>query len=111
MMFDYGIIKKALRGLCDDLDEQVLLPADSPHLQIEHGEDYTFALFNGERIPFLPRDLTVLPVANTTVEELSYYLLGVLLAHDSFKHRGIIDMTVKVSSSPGQTGCATWSAP
>jgi 6-pyruvoyltetrahydropterin/6-carboxytetrahydropterin synthase len=111
LMFDYGIIKKILRGVCDELDEQVLLPANSPHMQIEQEEDYTYALFNGERIPFLSRDLTILPIANTTVEELSDYLLKLLLAHDGFKDRGIVEMTVKVSSSPGQAGCADWRAP
>ena len=108
LMFDYGIIKKVLRGLCDDLDEQTILPEKSPYLDLEKDGAYTVAVFNGERIPFLARDLTILPIANTTVEELSNYLLGILLEHPEFQHRGIIEMTVKVSSSPGQTGCSQW---
>jgi 6-pyruvoyltetrahydropterin/6-carboxytetrahydropterin synthase len=107
-MFDYGIIKQALRELCDELDEQMILPAHSPHLTIEEDGDYSVAIFNGERLPFLSRDLTVLPIANSTVEEISHYLLGLLVDHSSFAERGIIEMTVKVSSSPGQTGCSTW---
>ena len=108
LMFDYGIIKKALRELCDELDEQVILPAHSPHLKLEEDGGYTVATFNSERLPFLARDLTVLPIANTTVEELSNYFLGLLVNHPSFEDRGIIEMTVKVSSSPGQTGCSVW---
>lgn len=108
LMFDYGIIKQALRELCDELDEQMILPAHSPHLTIEEDGDYSVAIFNGERLPFLSRDLTVLPIANSTVEEISHYLLGLLVDHSSFAERGIIEMTVKVSSSPGQTGCSTW---
>jgi 6-pyruvoyltetrahydropterin/6-carboxytetrahydropterin synthase len=111
LMFDYGIIKKVLREVCETLDEQMILPANSPHLQIEAGDDYTVAIFNGERLPFLARDLTVLPIANTTVEEFSSYLLGLIVDHPSFEGRGITRMTIKVSSSPGQTGCASWETP
>ena len=56
-MFDYSIVKRAIRALCDEIDEKVLLPEQSPHLAIEHEGDYVIALFNGERIPFLPRDV------------------------------------------------------
>ena len=108
LMFDYGIIKNVLRELCDELDEQVILPAHSPHLTLEKDGEYTIAIFNSERLPFLERDLTILPIANTTVEELSNYLLDLLVNHPSFADRGIIEMTVKVSSSPGQTGCSIW---
>jgi len=34
LTFDYNILKKALKALCDDLDEQVLMPTKSPYLQI-----------------------------------------------------------------------------
>ncbi len=110
LMFDYGIIKKVVRTLCDELDEQVILPGLSPYLDISEEEDYVVASFHGEKLPFLRRDVTVLPVANSTVEEFSHYFLMKLLNHPEFAGRGIIEMTVKVSSSPGQTGCSTWEA-
>ena len=108
LTFDYGIIKRVIRGLCDELDEQVILPDRSPYLEIQEENNYTVAVFNGERIPFLPRDVTILPIANTTVEEFSNYLLHRMLDHPEFKDREIVKLTVKVSSSPGQTGCSTW---
>lgn len=108
LMFDYGIIKRVIRSLCDELDEQVILPELSPHLELLEENGYTIAVFNGERLPFLPRDVTVLPIANTTVEEFSHYLLHRMLDHPEFKDRQIVKLTVKVSSSPGQTGCSTW---
>ena len=46
-MFDYSIVKRAIRALCDEIDEKVLLPEQSPHLAIEHEGDYVIALFNG----------------------------------------------------------------
>ena len=109
LVFDYGILKGLLKSLCDEIDEQMILPEGSPYLTIEKEGGYTIAVFNGERIPFLERDVTVLPIANVTVEELSHYFLGRLLTHPELQSRGIIHLAVKVSSSPGQLAVATWS--
>ena len=68
LTFDYNLIKKTIKALCDEIDEQVLLPSDSPYLDIEEDNDYVYALFNSERLPFLKRDVTVLPISNVTVE-------------------------------------------
>jgi 6-pyruvoyltetrahydropterin/6-carboxytetrahydropterin synthase len=108
LLFDYGILKKLLRALCDEIDEQVILPGHSPHLQLTEEDGYTIAHFNGERIPFLPRDVTVLPIANTTVEEFSHYFLEKLKHDKLIQQNAIVALSVKVSSSPGQYGIADW---
>ena len=108
LLFDYSLLKKLLRSLCDEIDEQVILPANSPHLTFTEDEHYTLAVFNGERIPFLPRDVTILPIANTTVEEFSHYFLGKLRQHALIRDNGVVALSVKVSSSPGQYGIADW---
>ncbi len=108
LMFDYGLLKRLIRSLCDEIDEKMILPEKSPHLTIERDGDYIVAVFNGERIPFLPRDVLTLPIANTTVEEFSHYFLHRILDHEALRDRGIVALTVKVASSPGQYGVATW---
>jgi 6-pyruvoyltetrahydropterin/6-carboxytetrahydropterin synthase len=108
LLFDYGILKKLLRALCDEIDEQVILPGHSPYLQLSNDDGYTIANFNGERIPFLPRDVTVLPIANTTVEEFSHYFLEKLKNDKLIQQNTIVALSVKVSSSPGQYGIADW---
>ena len=110
LMFDYAVIKKQIRALCDEIDEKMLLPALSPHLNILEEDDYIIAVFNGERIPFLPRDVLILPIANTTVEEFSHYFLNKILSIKAVTDHDIQAITVKVSSSPGQDGCAEWRA-
>ena len=110
LMFDYAIIKRTLRALCDDIDEKMLLPEHSPYLSISKSDGYVIATYNGEKIPFLPRDVLVLPIANTTVEEFSHYFLSQILALPSLMDHGLTEITVKVSSSPGQDGCAEWRA-
>ena len=88
LTFDYNLIKKTIKALCDEIDEQVLLPSDSPYLDIEEDNGYVYALFNSERLPFLKRDVTVLPISNVTVEELSHYFLCLLYTSPSPRDRG-----------------------
>jgi len=108
IIFDYSIIKKRIRQLCDELDEKTILPENSPYLSVNVEGGYTVARFNDETMLFLPRDVLTLPVANTTVEEFSQYFLSRLVEDEGFVERGIENMTVTVSSSPGQNGSADW---
>lgn len=110
LIFDYALVKRVVKALCDEIDEKTLLPEKSPFLTIEKEDEYLVALFNDERIPFLYRDVVTLPIANTSVEELSHYFLEKILAHDEIANQDIREMTVKVSSSPGQLGTATWTS-
>ena len=107
LTFDYSIIKDILQKQCDVLDEKTLLPQHSPHLEVVEKEDYVRAKFNKETIPFLSRDVLVLPVRNITVEELSNWFLDQLLSNDEIKELPIQQITVKVASGSGQWGVAT----
>ena len=110
LTFDYNILKKAVRQLCDQLDEQVLMPTRSPYLEIDEQDDYTYVVFNGERIPFLQRDLTLLPIRNITVEELAQYLLAKLLEREDIKALDIDNMLLRCASGEGQWASAKWSS-
>jgi 6-pyruvoyltetrahydropterin/6-carboxytetrahydropterin synthase len=111
IIFDYSIIKTSIRQICDELDEKTILPEKSPYLSLNTEAGYTVARFNGERIPFLARDVITLPIANTTVEEFSQYFLARLLHNNELTGRDIEKIVVTVSSSPGQSGSADWSSP
>ena len=102
LAFDYNLVKTRVRALCDALDEHTLLPLHSPHLGITEENGYTVAHFNGERIPFLPRDVLTLPVSNITVEALAQWLGGELLRQPEIEALEMHTLTVKVSSGPGQ---------
>ena len=110
LTFDYNILKKALKQMCDDLDEQVIMPTRSPHLKIETDEHYTYVMFNGERIPFLDRDLTLLPIRNVTVEELAHYLLETLLKREEIAVLDIHQMVLRCASGEGQWASASWAS-
>jgi len=109
LTFDYRDYKNILYQRCKDLNETFILPKFSPHLKLSEDADYIYALFDGKKIPFLKEDVTILPVTNVTVEELSFWFLKIFtedkanLVKNKIKH-----IEVKISSSPGQFGSAVW---
>jgi 6-pyruvoyltetrahydropterin/6-carboxytetrahydropterin synthase len=104
MCFDYGIYKDKVVALCRELNEWFILPTRSPHLEIEEHGDQLTAVFGDERIPFLRKDVLLLPIVNGTIEEFAGYLLG-RLSEDpvSLAAHRIAAIEVRVSSGPGQS--------
>ena len=105
---DYNVYKDRIKALCDELDEYLVLPADSPYQRIEEAGDEYRVIFGEEEMRFLRSDTLVLPIVNATVEELSRYLLERLL-HAS-RGDDLRELRVCVASGPGQKGCASWRA-
>ncbi|NOX49684.1 MAG: 6-pyruvoyl tetrahydropterin synthase [Gammaproteobacteria bacterium] len=110
LTFDYNILKTNLKKLCDRLDEQVLMPSHSPHLKVEQDNNYTYILFDNDRIPFLERDLTLVPIRNITVEELAQYFLQELTKNPEISTLDISHLLLKCSSGEGQWATAQWFA-
>lgn len=105
LAFDYRIYKRKLQALCKMLDRRFLLPSQSKYLKLEDTGDMWVAHFSDERIPFLKRDVVILPIYNVTIEELSHWFLQQLtLDKEELKNHGIQDVTVKVFNGPGQSG-------
>ena len=109
LAFDYNLLKNKLKVLCDSLDEKVLLPERSPHLTLSEADGYIVAEFNGERLPFLPRDVLTLPIRNIAVEELAPWFLARLTEDAQVAALQLIEVRIRVSSGPGQWAGATWS--
>ena len=110
LTFDYNILKVALKRLCDELDEKVLMPTKSPYLKIESDNNYTYILFASERIPFLERDLKLLPIRNITVEELAHYMVDRLLEQEEIRDQSLMKLVLKCASGSGQWANAEWTA-
>jgi 6-pyruvoyltetrahydropterin/6-carboxytetrahydropterin synthase len=109
MIFDYMLAKRFMESLCRSLNEYFLLPQHSRHIRIEEKKDYTYVHFNGEEIPFLKRDIKILPIENTTLEELSHYFLQEFLSEFVTKKKFPISYAeVKVFSAPGQSAATLW---
>jgi 6-pyruvoyltetrahydropterin/6-carboxytetrahydropterin synthase len=107
---DYAVYKAQLKKLCDVLDEYTLVPAESPYLTVVEEGDYYRVTHDQDVLLLLRADTLVLPIRNTTVEDLSYYLLQMLVADHAFlQAQDIREIEVLVSSGPGQTGSSYWS--
>lgn len=109
MIANYRDFKDALFALCHAWNEYFLLPGASPYLRLREEGERLYATFAGEDIPFLKRDVLVLPVRNITVEELARHMTERLLAERRLMADGRVHaITVKVSSGPGQSGSHRW---
>lgn len=109
MTFDYRYYKKRIHVLCGQLNQTFLMPQFSPFLQYSQDEDYYYFTFNHKKIPFLKEDVTLMPLTNITVEELSRWFVNELISEpeELIRHR-IEHIVVKVSSAPGQSASHSW---
>jgi 6-pyruvoyltetrahydropterin/6-carboxytetrahydropterin synthase len=111
MLADYGGYKRWVIDRCKAWNETFLLPGESPHLRVVVDGGRVTAHFADEQIPFLVRDVTVLPVKNVTLEELAR-LFGEGLIADTQKlaDDDVVGLTVKCASGPGQWASWKWKA-
>ena len=109
LTFDYAIFKNKVKSTCEPLDRRFLLPANCPYLTFEESGDYCTAIFNQEKIPFLKKNILLLPIKNTTLEELSQWFLNQIISDKPWmKTYAIVTMTLKVFNGPEQNAVAQW---
>lgn len=110
LCFDYNELKDKLRTLCEQYDEYMLIPADSPYLKVSEDQQHYQVEFNKETLKYPKSDCLLLPVLNISVEELSRFLLSELVKDKKAMHSmKLEEIELKVSSGPGQWGIANWS--
>ena len=105
---DYNVYKERIQRLCNELDEYLILPENSPYQSLADVGEYFRVVFADDTMHFLKSDTRILPIANATVEEFSRYLLERVVI-DS-RGEDLQEVRICVASGPGQKGCATWTA-
>ena len=107
--FDFRLYKKKVRELCNHLDHSFLIPSQSKFLKIKESSDQYEVFFNQEKLVFLKKDVTLLPIRNISVEELSYWFITKLTEDEQTlaKHE-VSKLVVKVFSDNTQSGSASW---
>ncbi len=103
---DYNVYKDRLASLCEELDEYLLLAAQSPYQTISEEGDYYRVQFASEYMVFLKSDTLILPIRNVTVEELSAYLLQKMC--DLSAGEDIREIELGVASGQGQCAWSMW---
>ena len=107
-MLSYEVFKQALRAVCNEWDEQVLIAADNPWLErlVAADGEYAFRLC-GRRYVLPADEVTMLAVDNITAENLARLLCERFweqLAHDrsiSWRER-ITAVSLRIDESRGQ---------
>lgn len=101
---EFSEIKPAMRDAVAALRRRTLVPGDAPELQITRDND-SLSITCGRKRYLLPaEDVTVLPLANTTLEALAGYLLSQVLPQ---LHRtGLVSAELEVSELPGTSATA-----
>src|SRR4051812_36676618 len=79
MAFDFNVVKPVIKNLCDSLDERILIPTQSPYLELsELGSQQLKVVFNKKEYVFPIEDVRKLPIVNITSEELARFFCKAL---------------------------------
>jgi 6-pyruvoyltetrahydropterin/6-carboxytetrahydropterin synthase len=103
-VFDFVVLKRLAREICDSLDHCFLLPEQSQHLDIEKREAEWEIRFEDRRYVLPAGDVLALPLDNITAERLADYICGRLVG--ALEQHGLANLravTIGVEESLGQT--------
>ena len=75
-VIDFKILKNIARKICKTLDHRVLIPKDSPDLEITFEDENTieFKVLDCLEYKLPKQDVVLLPIPSTTAESLSVYI-------------------------------------
>ena len=107
LVIDFIHIKPVIRALVDALDERWILPGEHHELTVEEIEDDHLRVRYRERNYTAPKaDVVVLPINNTSAENLAAYLGRSLLRelHERFEDLEVARLRLAVEETPGQRG-------
>lgn len=101
---DFNVFKKYIKARLDVWDEIVLLPKNHPDMKFKTTERSLEVIFRDRFYVFPKDEVILLPVTNTSVENLSKILA--LEFYEEFKKYGVQKVRVSVEETRGQ-GAAT----
>ncbi|GCE12239.1 6-pyruvoyl trahydropterin synthase family protein [Tengunoibacter tsumagoiensis] len=103
LVFDFTLLKRYAREICQKLDHHFLLPMRNPQLELIALSDQWEIRFGEKRYLFPYTDVVELPIENSTAELLAEYIHGELLqllAQHDISH--LISLMVGVEEAPTQ---------
>ena len=110
LVLNFQDVKPCIRELVDELDEHLLIPGEHSELRSEDLGDGRLEVRYRERCYAIPiEEVIVLPINNTSAENLAGYLGRRLLARleQEFPAASIQRLVVGVEETPGQQGVVT----
>lgn len=73
-VFDFIALRDALQKIVNELDHRVLLPTAHRQIHVQADDREVIATFEGRRWVFPREDCVLLPVENTTAEEIAAWI-------------------------------------
>ncbi len=106
-VFDFIALRDHLQGIVSRLDHRMLLPLSHSAILVTAGESEVEARFEGRRWVFPREDCILLPVKNTTAEELAAWIAGEMKVSvfDRVPHQ-LTELRVEVEENFGQWAIA-----
>lgn len=104
MLVEFSEIKTAVRDAVGPLRRRTLVPGQAPELQITPEHDSLSIIAGRKRYVLPAEDVTVLPLANTTLEAIAGYLLGQVLPQ--LPKAGLVTAELEVAEPPGTSATA-----
>lgn len=102
---DFHWVKKVIKGLVDSWDERVLLPAKNSEVKTAREGRSLRVVFRDRLYVFPHEEVLLLPIQNTSVEELSG-LFAQLLSRE-LVGKGVSGLRVLITETRGQGAAAT----
>jgi 6-pyruvoyltetrahydropterin/6-carboxytetrahydropterin synthase len=110
-VIDFIALRDQLAAVSQRLDHHVLLPTGHPQIQVQEdpAAAEVIARFEQRRWVFPAEDCVLLPVTNTTAEEIASYFVDQLLATLGQHWRlELTSLTVRIDENQGQWGECRW---
>lgn len=113
LVLDFKMVKPIVRELVDELDEHWLVPGEHPVLRWRRRDDGTTEVTYGELRYSAPSgDVLVLPINNTSSENLARWFAGELRTRllKRFPDLALRRLRASVEETSGQSGVYTYEA-
>jgi len=110
LVIDFLLVRRKLLEITTELDHYVLLPTQHPTIRVEDNGREVTATFAERRWVFPSGDCRLLPVPNTTSEQLAAHIGKRLFDALGGAAAKIERMTLKVEECDGQIGVWQWRA-
>jgi 6-pyruvoyltetrahydropterin/6-carboxytetrahydropterin synthase len=106
-VLDFVAVRDRLQELLAELDHRLLLPGESPWFAIARDGDSVAVEVDGRRYRFPEADVVILPLNNTTSENLAAHLLDRLVESLGLAGRdGLERASLRLEELPGQGATA-----
>jgi 6-pyruvoyltetrahydropterin/6-carboxytetrahydropterin synthase len=79
IVMDFRELETQLKDIVSILDHRLILPGDNPGIEISHSDGYTQIMAAGKRYLMPSEDTILLPLENSTAEEIGRWVYSELV--------------------------------